>query len=382
MKLKLRDILALTTVAYLVSVAHKILSPGFYTDYGWVYDTFVLPTNNGIPYHAYSSPFDYPAIPAILTWVSGFAPDGMTFFATMAFLIFPFVLGGAYFLYRLCTEFGIDRGRMLPFFIMAPSFLILSFFDWDIIAASFVIIAIYFALKKRPKLTGLCIGFGFAVKAYPLLLLPVFLKEARSWQDRLDMLLSTALGGILPNLPFMIIDFQGWFHTMIFPFVVPQGVYPEDSIWVVIRYYNLISQDWLMVAVSWSLIILGILHVTFSSYPFVKKLWLALAITILIFPTYPPQFNIWLLPLFVLNPFPLIPFLVFDFLDTAVILSWFTVNPFQPWGPVWIIFVARIVVLVLILTWAALKRGDQRSHSSSIIGSVLPNAKNVANISG
>jgi len=274
----------------------------------------------------------------------------------------------------------MDRGRMLPFFIMAPSFLILSFYSWDIIAASFVIIAIYFALKKRPKLTGLCIGFGFAAKAYPLLLLPVFLKEAQSWHDRLEMFLSTALGALLPNLPFIITDFHGWFYTVVFPFR-PGGVYLEDSIWVVIRYYKLISQDWLMVAVTWSLIILGILHVTFSSYPFVKKLWLVIAITILIFPTYPPQYNVWLLPLFVLNPLPLIPFLVFDFLDTAVILSWFTVdNPFQPWGPVWIIFVARVVVLALILIWTARKTGDQLSHST--VGSVLPEAKNVTSISG
>jgi uncharacterized membrane protein len=277
----------------------------------------------------------------------------------MAFLTFPFVLGGAYFLYRICTEFGFDRGRMLPFFIMAPSFLIMSFYSWDIIAASFVIIAIYFAFKKRPRLTGFCIGLGFAAKAYPLLLLPVFLKEAEGWRGRLEMFLSAALGALLPNLPFMVIDFHGWFNTIARPSGVA-GVYLEDSIWVVIRYYHLISQDWLMAAITWSLIVLGILYVTFSSYRFVKKLWLAVAITILLFPTYPPQFNVWLLPLFVLNPLPLIPFLVFDFLDTAVLLSWFTVdNPNQPWGPVWIIFVARIVVLALILTWAALKRNDQ-----------------------
>jgi uncharacterized membrane protein len=382
LQLRLRDILALTTVAYLVSVAHKLLFPRilfFPTDIGYVYFLFVLPTNNGIPYHAYSAlshpGYVYPAIPSILTWLSGFAPDPLTFFATMAFLTFPFVLGGAYFLYRICTEFGFDRGRMLPFFIMAPSFLILSFYSWDIIAASFVIIAIYFVFKKRPRLTGLCIGLGFAAKAYPLLLLPVFLKEAESWRGRLELFLSAALGALLPNLPFMIIDFHGWFSTVAWPSGAEPGgtggFYLENSIWVIIRYYHLISQDWLMGAIVWSLIALGILYVTFSSYPFVKKLWLVVAITILIFPIYPPQFNVWLLPLFVLNPLPLIPFLVFDFLDTAIILSWFTVDdPRQPWGPVWIIFVIRIVVLALILTWAALKRNDQPPHSR--VESVLP----------
>ena len=206
MQLKLRDMLALTTVAYLISVAHKILFPKmlfFPTDIGYVYFLFVQPTKNGIPYHAYSalsSPgFVYPAIPAILSWLSGFAPDPLTFFATMAFLTFPFVLGGAYFLYRLCSEFGFDRGRMVPFFIMAPSFLILSYYSWDIIAASFVIIAIYYAFKKRARLTGFCIGLGFAAKAYPLLLLPVFLKEAGFWRSRLEMLLSAALGGSFPT---------------------------------------------------------------------------------------------------------------------------------------------------------------------------------------
>ncbi|MGA8903771.1 MAG: hypothetical protein WB661_02045 [Candidatus Bathyarchaeia archaeon] len=81
------------------------------------------------------------------------------------------------------------------------------------------------------------------------------------------------------------------------------------------------------------------------------------------------QFNVWLLPLFVLNPIiPLVPFLAFDFLDAAVILSWFSVdNPFQPWGPIWIIFLTRIGLLALLLIWAARKPFVVPSQISSPI---------------
>lgn len=357
MRVRLRDVLALATVAYLLCVSIKTFVPRLFSDIYVVYYVYVLPTNNGIPYHAYSafssSPFVYPAIPAIMIWISGLTKSFEFYMATMAFLTFPFVIGAAYFLYRTCVELGIDRGRIIPFFVMAPSFLLISFSSWDIIATSFVIAAIYYAVKKNARLPGLCLGLGFAAKAYPLLLLPVFLREAGTWRGRFEMLLSTVLGGLVPNLPFIVIDFPGWFHTVVFPYR-PGGVYLENSIWLVIRYYGWISQDWLMLAVTWSLIILAILHVTFSSKALVLKLWLIEAVTILVFPTYPPQFNVWLLPLFVLNPFfSLIPFLAFDFLDNVVGLSWFTVdNPFRAWGPIWYLFLTRIGLLALLLIWA------------------------------
>jgi uncharacterized membrane protein len=360
MRLRLRDVLALASVAYLLCISGKILIPRYYTDIYYVYWAFVLATHNGIPYHAYSSStvpaaFVYPAIPAILIWVSGFAPSLESYMAVMALLTFPFIIGAVYFLYRICVEFRMDRGRIIPFFVMAPSFLLMSFDSWDIIAVSLVVAALYHGLKKKPRLTGLCLGLGFAAKNFPLLLLPAFLKEEQTWRGRSVMLLTTVIGGLVPNLPFMIMDFPGWFRTVVFPFRPGAGLYLENSIWVVIRYYRLITQDWLIVAVTWSLIILGILHVTFSSKPFVLKLWLILAVTILVFPTYPPQYNVWLLPLFALNPiFSLVPFLAFDFLDNAVGLAWFTVSdPFQPWGPIWDISLLRIGLLALLLAWAS-----------------------------
>ena len=106
MRLKLRDFLALSTASYLLSVLSKILYPGFYTDITALYYRAVLPTSNGIPYHAYF--LEYPAIPAILIWVSGLAPSFFYYMVTMAFLIFFFVIAAVYFLYRTCTEFGMN----------------------------------------------------------------------------------------------------------------------------------------------------------------------------------------------------------------------------------------------------------------------------------
>jgi len=353
MRLKLRDFLALSTASYLLSVSSKILYPGFYTDITALYYRVVLPTNNGIPYHAYY--LEYPAIPAILIWVSGFAPSLFYYMVTMAFLMFFFVIAAVYYLYRICMEFGMDRGRIIPFFILAPSFLVMSFFNWDIVAVCFVTAAIYYLFRKKSRLAGLCLGLGFAAKAYPLLLLPPFMKEVASWRDRFDMLLSTVMGGVIFNLPFIIIDFQAWWNSNL---SAREAVYIEDSVWMVIRYYGFVTQDWLLNAVTWSLIILAIAHMTFSKRSLLLKVWVIIAVTILVFPSYPPQYDLWLLPLFVLNPaFELIPFLAFDFLDTSVILSWFTVdNPFRPWGPIWDISLARIGLLALLLVWATCRR--------------------------
>jgi hypothetical protein len=367
MKLGLRGLLALATVAYLISASTKILWRSLqpYSDIGYVYDEFVFRTHNGIPYHAYSaisstSTFVYPAIPSILIWLSGFGLPGKTLYLVrMAWFTYPFVLIAVYFLHRICMELGVDLRRMVPFFALAPSFLVLSFFSWDICAASLVVAAIYYALRKRARLTGFCLGLGFAAKTYPLLLLPVFLREAETWRSRLEMVLSMVVGGLIPNLPFMLIDFSGWFYTVANPLVSESGVggttaYVEDSIWTVIEYYRLISQSRIVAAVTWTLIIFTILCVTFSSKSFLLKLWLIEAATVLIYPAYPPQFNVWLLPLFVLNPiFPLLPFLSFDLLNVSIILLWFNVaDPFQTWGPIWDIFLTRIGLLAVLLIWA------------------------------
>jgi uncharacterized membrane protein len=361
MRLKLRDFLALSTAAYLLSVLSKILYPGFYTDIIALYYRAVLPTSNGIPYHSYW--LEYPAIPAILIWVSGLAPSAFYYMVTMAFLMFPFVIASVYFLYRICTDFGMDRGRIIPFFIMAPSFLVFSYFNWDIIATCFVIAAVYYLFRKNSRLSGLCLGLGFAAKAYPLLLLPAFLKEGQSWKGRLDMLLSTILGGVIPYLPFIIIDLRSLFGANTAYSNYYNTIYVEDSIWLVVRYFNLIKQDWLIAAVAWSLIILTILHMTFSGHSLVMKAWVIAAVTMLVFPAYPPQFDLWLLPMFVLNPiFALIPFLAFDFLNSTIILAWFTVdNPFQPWGAIWDICLIRIGLLAMMLVWYTRRRSEPKT---------------------
>jgi uncharacterized membrane protein len=369
MRLKLRDFLALSTAAYLLSVLSKILYPGFYTDIIALYYRAVLPTSNGIPYHSYF--LEYPAIPAILIWVSGLAPSAFYYMVTMAFLMFFFVIAAVYFLYRICTDFGMDRGRIIPFFIMAPSFLVMSFYNWDIVAIGFTTAALYYFLRGRANLSGFLLGLGFAVKIYPLFLLPVFVKEVRSWNGRVEMFLSAILGGIIPNLPFIIVDFRAVYQS----YTSHIGPYVEGSLWLIIQYYRiptaLVTQDWLDNAVVWSLIILAILHVTFSRYPLVRKLWLVLAAFLLVYFTYPPQFSLWLLPLFVLDPaFSIAPFLAFDFLDSAIILSWFTVNnPWAPWGPIWIISFSRIAILAAMLVWVT--RTSSRHSGEQIQVSML-----------
>jgi len=347
--LRLRDVLALATVGYVISVSTKVLVPKFYSDIYMVYYRNVLPTTNGIPYHAYF--LEYPAIPAILIWVSGLAGDFELYMLTMSFLMFFFMIAAVYFLYRTCAECSMDLGRIVPFFILTPSFLANSFANWDITAVCFVAAAIYYELKKKSRLSGLCLGLGFAAKAYPLLLLPVFLKDVKTWNDRFEMFLATVLGTAIPNLPFILTDFNAWLNSNL---LSREAVYSENSLVGVIRYYGWMNQDWLVNAVVWSLILLTILHVTFSSYSLVLKSWLIVAVTILLFPSYPPQYNLWLLPMFALSPvFPLIPFLTFDLIDVALGLSWFTVsNPFQAWGLIWDMALARIGLLAALVIWA------------------------------
>jgi len=369
MRLRLRELIALSLSTYVLSVFAKVLYPGFYTDIIALYYRVVVPTHNGIPYHAYW--LEYPAIPAILIWVSGNAPTAQMYLWTMAFLMSFFVVGTVYFLYRTCTEFGLDRGRILPFLIMAPSFLVMVFFNWDILALCFVSAAFYFAFKRKLRIAGLCLGLGLAAKAFPILLLPAFLKEGHSWTERIETGLASVLGAAIPYLPFVILDFQSLVGVHESSY---STVYVEDSIWMLGRYFGLIQQDWIVLAVAWSLIFLAILHMTFSRHSLVLKSWVITAVAMLVYPSYPPQYNMWLLPMFVLYPaFGLIPFLVFDFLDTTIISYWFAAdNPFQQWGIIWDISLIRIGLLIALMIWVTYKSSKNIARTSKLENIIIP----------
>ena len=119
------------------------------------------------------------------------------------------------FLLGLCAigiVVGLLRMRRLrpwdaAMFAVAPGFLLTATINWDLLAALFVVFALYAWGRKMPVLTGILIGLGAATKLWPaLLLVPIVLIawRARKLGDALFAVSIAVLTWLAVNLPVML----------------------------------------------------------------------------------------------------------------------------------------------------------------------------------
>jgi len=172
-----------------------------------------------IPY--VQAPAVYPIIIGFLVFViSGLARmiSSDPFVAVNYYVVFmdivlaAFTLGTVYYVFRICDAVGKDVSRIWKAFLVAPTFLLYPFFNWDMIAIFFTVLAVWYAIHHHTRYAALSLGLGIAVKLYPGMLLPVVMAEEKTWRERLMVLGIAALVFGLLNAPLLIINFSGWWH--------------------------------------------------------------------------------------------------------------------------------------------------------------------------
>jgi len=339
----LNELIATGIALFFVCACMKLLAvpyPQHYSDITYVHwRTFVLYAYplGAIPYVSFF--FEYPAIVGYLFYISALTPNyGWAMFLFMV----PFAIGNIYFLYRVCELMEIDSKRIFFYLIFTPTWLLFSFYNWDIIAVFFIILAIYLHARNKERLCGVSLGLGIAAKIYPVLMLPLILQEQKNWRTRVETSVLAAAAYFLLNLPFIIMNFSGWW-------ISASGVYtynyPENTWWLFI---NLILPIDYIKPLSALIFASAFIYVLRKKHTLIQKAWMTYAVLFLAFTGYPPQFNIPLLPFFALNSaFSLIPFYLFDTMNGSIILVWFSLPPL----PIWILGTLRQLVLLLLLIW-------------------------------
>jgi hypothetical protein len=94
----------------------------------------------------------------------------------------------------------------------------------DSLAVMFTVISLYHYLSykksndssSRPGLykSGLFLGLGIVSKIYPMLLTPIFVKDSKTWGDRLLLLFSSTLPVLIFSLPFLAWDPYSYFYLL------------------------------------------------------------------------------------------------------------------------------------------------------------------------
>jgi hypothetical protein len=120
------------------------------------------------------------------------------------YLIFDFLTGAILLKLALSKKLALASYKlwMLNIVVLHSTYMIGQV---DLIVAFFVIIALFFAVKKRPYLSIVSLALGGGAKLFPyILILPASLLLGHNWKKRLSLLFTAGIFSILTYLPFYL----------------------------------------------------------------------------------------------------------------------------------------------------------------------------------
>ena len=157
-------------------------------------------------------PVEYPALTGLVMWLLSFlvSPSETAVFdyyrITAAFQIVLLAIS-AYLIFKLAgKKYGF-------YFILAPAVLYSLNRNWDIWAIAAMLLAIYLFEKKRFQLSAILLAVSIATKFFPIvLMLPIMIIFLRNKEFKLFIryALTTAVAWVVINLPFVLINYEGW----------------------------------------------------------------------------------------------------------------------------------------------------------------------------
>ena len=347
---ELIEIVAAASMVFLVGVWEHlpVVVPNHYTDVASIFWRDGIGTGpHLIPYYQFT--FEYPVLVGFLVYLASsirlYVPDFSTalnyyVLATDA-VLYLFTIGTIILVYRMAELLGVEKGRIWKAFLIAPSFLMFTVYNWDIIAIFFATLSIYCYLKGDKTKSALSLGLGISAKLYPCMLIPVYMLEESNWKGRLRALLvPVAVFGML-NLPFILANFSGWLET--WKFHAGWGI--EDS-WLIFIFNQMDpNAHYLALAVLLYLVykgVTGTLRKQYKDRPtrVIERSFLMNVAWLFGNYVVTPQMALMLLPFYVLIPTISLPVIYLaEIMNALVIVLWFSSplnlgNPLSPTSPV------------------------------------------------
>lgn len=308
---------------------------------------------------------EYPVLTGVFMWVSGlFVDDFRAYLDASAILLAPFGLLAAYYLARL-------TGRRALMFAAAPALVLYSFHNWDLLPVAAVVGGVWLWYRGRDFEAAALFGVGAALKMYSaLFILPLALyrwkagdrsgslrlsfvpnkevaatavpvaEKSRGSSGLIDdrpgaaRVLLWGIGAfVLINLPFALINFDGWWATYEFHRArLPNydtvwliGLNPDGSFGFSPDSLNLLTSV-LIVASFLAAVVTGLIRSRGKPFPFLQVSAAALVGFLLWNKVHSPQYVLWLLPFFVLLRVSVWWWAAYSIADLAVyvgVFRWF-----------------------------------------------------------
>jgi uncharacterized membrane protein len=279
---------------------------------------------------------EYPVLTGLFFWFVGlFVNSSNGFLQVTALLMAPFALLTAYLLARM-------TGWRALMWAAAPALVYYAFHNWDLLAVAAVVAGAWFWHRGKNVAAAVAFGVGAALKLYPIMFVVPLVVErwvagrrSEAGRGEAGRVLAAGAGTALAiNLPFMLINFQGWWGT--YKFHQLRG--PNfDSIWGLLqtRYtWSLIQMPTLNTTVAVLTILTFITVLLAGAYRTWKggafpgiQVAGALLVTFMLWnKVHSPQYTLWLLPFFALLRVNLGWWIAYTIVDTVAyvgIFRWF-----------------------------------------------------------
>jgi hypothetical protein len=354
MSQRFRQLAATATMFFLVSF--WLHFPGMHANvYSDLMDALwqrIIHATGILPYVSYN--LEYPALSAVVVYVSSLWGDMYAFYVSMSLILFSCMLGTLFVVHRSLRERGQPVQAIAYFIIFTPSFIYFSIYSFDWIGAVLMVASIYFAYKRRAVKSGLFIGLAAAARMIPLVCLPFLLLEFKSRKNRLLLLVSAGAAWLAANSYFMATDLQGF----LYPYQFQAGMGVEDS-WLGLA--SPFAKEVSIIAFGAAL---GLILLRRERFNLFQQTLLAVLAFVICSFKFPPQYMILLLPLFALTGVGYREFMVANVLNVMLILWWFTPafnlgNALSVTSPVQLVAYARQFLLYLVFV-KLLARGGTR----------------------
>ncbi len=277
-----------------------------------------------VPY--LESQFEYPVLTGGVVFLAArMGASRFSFFTWTSVLLGGLGVVTAWALHRL-----VGGGALM--FAVAPTLLVYSFFNWDLLAVALAVLATTLYVRDRMALSGVLLGLGTAAKLFPgLLLIPFALGLwARPRRREAFALAGAAAAAWLAvNLPVAITAPSGWVYAFRYQSVRGTDIY---TLWALPERFlgflwpaRLLNLLWLG-----AFLIVGVVawrwgrsrRPAFPAWAFGFPLIAAFLLTS---KAYSPVYSLWLLPWFAIALPDWRVFLAFEAADMAVfvtVLQW------------------------------------------------------------
>ncbi len=296
--------------------------------------------------------------------VLGFIPYGLLALSYTSELIYGYVMRyinlallsiSLFAIYKVVNKHRGQRDALFTLLalVVSVSIVIANPYANDVIVLCFFSLALFFLMRKSPRLCGLLMGLAIFAKIYPLLLLPIFLAFFKNWRERLSLLTSLVLSVLLLNFFFLVLNPYVWCET----FFGNTGRGPWETIWAVLSgYYShggvermhpyfegfftyaqleqiyplspadhafyLYSNSAIPLAMSLLLVLSFIVPlVLFTKKRILEVIGLSSSLFFIASKGYSPQFSIFVIPLLALSVPGKKKFVLISLLDAATILQ-------------------------------------------------------------